>query len=80
MRVADAEPIAGDGLDGQRCYRLIRAGGRSAVHEGMRAPLKMGSGFAAEFAIMAPGGPHDSSEFVGESNGGLVVPAPLLKL
>ncbi len=30
MRVADAEPIAGDGLGGQRCYRLIRAGGRSA--------------------------------------------------
>jgi hypothetical protein len=25
-------------LEGQNCYRLVRAGGRSAVHEGMREP------------------------------------------
>ena len=68
------------GLKGQNCYRLIRAGGRSAVHEGMRGPLKGWLGFAAEVSIESPSSPDDTSEFVGERDGGLVVTAPLLKL
>jgi hypothetical protein len=68
------------GLEGQKCYRLIRAGGRSAWHEGMRAPLEVWLGFAAEVPLEAPGGPYDASEFVGEGDGGLVVAAALLKI
>ena len=68
------------GLEDQRCYRLIRAGGRSAVHEGMREPLRWWLEFAAEVALVAPGSPDDAREFVGEGDGGLVVTAPFLKV
>jgi hypothetical protein len=66
------------GLEDQICYRLIRAGGRSAWHEGMRAPLEMWLGVAAEVSLEAPRGPDDASEFVGEGDGGLVVTAAFL--
>lgn len=68
------------GLEDQRCYRLIRAGGRSAEHEGMRAPLEVWLGFAAEVSLEAPSGPDDARELVGEGDGGLVVTAALLKI
>jgi hypothetical protein len=42
MRVADAEPITRKGLGGQNCYRLNRVDRRSAKHEAMRVPPKMG--------------------------------------
>ena len=68
------------GLEDQMCYRLIRAGGRSAEHEGIKAPLKGWLGFAAEVPLEAPGGPDDSCKFVREGDGGLVVTAALLKI
>jgi hypothetical protein len=68
------------GLEGQICYRLIRAGGRSAVHERMREPLKVWLGIAAEVLLVTPGGPDDAREFVGEGDGGLVVSPPFLKI
>jgi hypothetical protein len=68
------------GFESQKCYRLIRAGGRSAEHEGMRAPLKVWLEFAAVVSLEAPGGPDDAREFVGKGDGGLVVTAALLKI
>ena len=82
MRVADAEPITAMGLEDQICYRLIRAGGRSAEHEGMRAPLEIEIelGVAGEVSLEAPGGPDDSSKLVGEGDGGVVVTTSFLKI
>ena len=40
----------------------------------------MGLGVSGEVAIVAPGGPDDASEFVGEGDGGLVVTATLLEI
>ena len=62
------------------CYRLIRADGRSAWHEGMRAPLMKWLDDAAEVTLVSPGSPDDASEFIGESDGGFVVTASLLKI
>jgi hypothetical protein len=64
----------------QKCYRLIRAGGRSAVHEGMRAPLERWLGSASEVPLEAPSGSGDAREFVGKSDGRLVVTTPFLKI
>lgn len=52
MRVAGAEPIAATDLEGQHCYRLHRASGRSACHEnecGNRSD--MGWDLAATIAV-----------------------------
>jgi len=68
------------GLEDQRCYRLIRAGGRSAEHEGMREPLKRWLGSVGEVSFVSPSSPDDAREFVGEGDGGLVVTAALLKV
>ena len=68
------------GLEDQKCYRLIRAGGRSAEHEGMREPQKVWLEFAAEVSLEAPSGPYDAREFVGEGDGGLVMAPALLKV
>ena len=68
------------GLEDQRCYRLNRAGGRSAWHEWMRAPLRKWLGLAVEVSVVPPGCPHDACELVGESHGSLVVAASLLNI
>jgi len=46
----------------------------------MRAPLMMWLGFAAEVAVVAPSGPNDACQLVGESDGGFVVTAPFLNV
>ncbi len=80
MRVADAEPITRRVFEDQNCYRLTRAGGRCAEHEGMRAPLEVGSDPAGEVPLVSPGGPDDTRELVGEGDGGLVVASAVLKV
>ena len=80
MGVADAEPIT-EGTSGARS--VIGLSAPAAVpllHEGMREPLWMELDPAAEVAVVTPGRPDDACQFVGEGDGGLVVPAALLDI
>ena len=79
MRVADAEPITGRVIETRGVIGLSAPAAVPLEHEGIKAPLRGWLGFAAEVSLEAPGGPDDPREFVGEGDGGLVVPAALLK-
>src|SRR5579863_3450783 len=87
MRSADAEPNIGKASSGHDCYRLSRVADRSADHEltflernvqeGERGSDGLITPVAIEGALVLPARPDDSSEPVGECDGGFVVTARL---
>jgi len=80
MRVADAEPITGGVIETRGVIGLSAPAAVPLVHEGMKWPLKNWLGMAHEVTFVAPGGPHDASELVGERDCGLVVTASFLQI
>ena len=80
MRVADAEPITGRVIKTRGVIGLSAPAAVPLLHEGMMVPLENWLWDAHEVAVVAPGGPHDASELVGERDGSLVVAASFLQI
>ena len=80
MRVADAEPITEEVFQTRGVIGLSAPAAVPLEHEAMRAPLRGWLESAAEVALVAPCGPDDAREFVGECDGGFVVATTLLQL